>query len=225
MLLKSKIKSQSAGRVQSAALKLIVDLEKEINAFIPDEYYEISAQFGKVEAELFKLDGEKPEIKSDAQANKILENLDKLFKVQELSNKESKSYSKPALTTSSLQQAASNKYNYSAEKTMMIAQMLYEGLEYKGELVGLITYMRTDSTRLSEQFVSETKQYIKNTFGSKYVGFYREPKNKENAQDAHEAIRPTSVLRTPEEFKNLKCTYRMRIKPSAYRHLHARFHL
>jgi len=202
MLLKSKIKSQSAGRVQSAALKLIVDLEKEINAFIPDEYYEISAQFGKVEAELFKLDGEKPEIKSDAQANKILENLDKLFKVQELSNKESKSYSKPALTTSSLQQAASNKYNYSAEKTMMIAQMLYEGLEYKGELVGLITYMRTDSTRLSEQFVSETKQYIKNTFGSKYVGFYREPKNKENAQDAHEAIRPTSVLRTPEEFKN-----------------------
>ena len=201
MLLKSKIKSQSAGRVQSAALKLIVDLEKEIAKFIPEEYFEIYAQFGKVEAELFKLDGQKPFIPNEAAADKILNNLSKKFKVIELSKKESKSYSKPALTTSTLQQAASNKYNYSAEKTMNIAQMLYEGIEYKGEMVGLITYMRTDSTRLSDSFVSETKDFIKDTFGSKYVGTYRLPKNKENAQDAHEAIRPTSTMRTPEEFK------------------------
>lgn len=200
-LLQSKIKSKSAGRVQSAALKLIVDLEREIEKFIPEEYYEIYANFGKVETQLFKVNGENPDIKTDDEATSLINNLKDYFLVKELSKKESKSYSKPALTTSALQQIAANKYNYTAEKTMRIAQVLYEGLEYRGEMVGLITYMRTDSTRLSDQFVNETKDFIKNTFGSKYVGFYRTPKNKENAQDAHEAIRPTSVLRTPEDFK------------------------
>ncbi|MGE4379297.1 MAG: type IA DNA topoisomerase, partial [Candidatus Izemoplasmatales bacterium] len=200
-LLKSKIKSQSAGRVQSAALKLIVDLEKEINKFVPEEYYEISAQFGEVEAELFKVNNEKPVIPNEEIADNILNSLNDSFKVIELSKKESKSYSRPALTTSSLQQAASSKYNYSADKTMTIAQMLYEGIEYQGEMVGLITYMRTDSTRLSDSFVNDTKKYIKDSFGPKYLGYYRPLKNKDNAQDAHEAIRPTSVYRTPEDFK------------------------
>lgn len=200
-LLKSKIKSQSAGRVQSAALKLIVDLEKEINKFVPEEYYEISAQFGEVEAELFKVNNEKPVIPNEEIADNILNSLNDSFKVIELSKKESKSYSRPALTTSSLQQAASSKYNYSADKTMTIAQMLYEGIEYQGEMVGLITYMRTDSTRLSDSFVNDTKKYIKDNFGTKYLGYYRPLKNKDNAQDAHEAIRPTSVYRTPEDFK------------------------
>ncbi|MDD3129870.1 MAG: DNA topoisomerase, partial [Candidatus Izemoplasmatales bacterium] len=198
MLLKSKIKSQSAGRVQSAALKLIVDLEKEIEAFVIEEYYEIFAKFKDVEAKLFKVNlTEKPDIKSEVEANNILKALDKNFVVQEVSKKENKSYPRPALITSTLQQNASSFYGYSSSKTMSIAQKLYEGIEIDGEPIGLITYMRTDSTRLSEEFISESRNYIKKDFGSEYLGYYRIPKNKENAQDAHEAIRPTSIYRNP----------------------------
>ncbi|MFA6647057.1 MAG: type I DNA topoisomerase [Candidatus Izemoplasmatales bacterium] len=202
MLLKSKIKSQSAGRVQSAALKLIVDLEKEIEAFVIEEYYEIFAKFKDVEAKLFKVNlTEKPDIKSEVEANNTLKALDKNFIVQEVSKKENKSYPRPALITSTLQQNASSFYGYSSSKTMSIAQKLYEGIEIDGEPIGLITYMRTDSTRLSEEFISESRNYIKKDFGSEYLGYYRIPKNKENAQDAHEAIRPTSIYRNPESIK------------------------
>jgi len=201
MLLKSKIKSKSAGRVQSAALKLIVDLEKEIEKFVPEEYFEISAKFGDIDSDLFKLNDKKPHIPNQKTADEVVDNLNDEFTVQDLSVKDYKSYARAALTTSTLEQYASNKFNYSSEKTMTIAQVLYEGLEYKGELVGLITYMRSDSTRLSFSFVDEAKKYIKEKYGSDYVGYYRAPKKKGNTQDAHEAIRPTSLSRTPEEFK------------------------
>ncbi|MDY0317643.1 MAG: type I DNA topoisomerase [Candidatus Izemoplasmatales bacterium] len=209
-LLNSKIKSKSAGRVQSAALKLIVDLEKEINSFVPEEYYEIYAKFGEIEAQLIKVNGEKADIKNKDEAEKILKGLKELFKIDSVEVKESKSYPRPALTTSALYQAASAKYKMSSKHTMAIAQKLYEGMDIDGETVGLITYMRTDSTRLSEVFIDETRHFIKDTFGSKYLGYYRKPKNADNAQDAHEAIRPTSLKRTPESLKN-------KLKPQEYK--------
>lgn len=202
MLLKSKIKSQSAGRVQSAALKLIVDLEKEIEAFIPEEYYEIFAYFADVEAELFRYNNNKADIKTNDEAEKIINSLEENYKVVEVSKKEIKSYPRQALITSTLQQNASSKYGYSSSKTMSIAQKLYEGIEINGEAIGLITYMRSDSTRLAESFVNETRNYIKDHFGQNYLGFYRTPKNNQNSQDAHEAIRPTSIKRTPESIKS-----------------------
>ncbi len=201
MLLKAKIKSQSAGRVQSAALKLIVDREKEINSFVSEEYYEIYAKFNDVEAQLFKLNGDKPEIHNDSDAEKVLKGLADLFVVSEVSIKENKSNPKPPLITSTLQQAASSKYGYSSSKTMSIAQKLYEGIDIGTETTGLITYMRSDSTRMSEGFIYQARDYIKEHYGSKYLGYFRKPKNNENAQDAHEAIRPTSVFRTPESIK------------------------
>lgn len=201
MLLKSKIKSQSAGRVQSAALKLIVDLEKEIESFNPEEYYEIYAQFKDVEAQLYKLNDEKPEIHTDQEAEKVLKNLTDYFIVQEVSTKEVKSYPKRPLITSTLQQSASSKYGYSSGKTMSVAQKLYEGIDIDGESIGLITYMRSDSTRLSESFINDARNHIKNNYGTNYLGFYRAQKEKDNVQDAHEAIRPTSIKRTPEAMK------------------------
>ncbi len=201
MLLKSKIKSQSAGRVQSAALKLIVDLEKEIQSFIPEEYYEIYANFQDVETQLFKLDGEKPWITTAKKAKAILDNLKPEFTVSEVFTKMIKSNPKSPLITSTLQQGASSKYGYSSSKTMSVAQKLYEGVDIAGESVGLITYMRSDSVRLSDSFVYDAREHILNTYGSEYLGYYHSPKNKVNAQDAHEAIRPTNIHRTPESIK------------------------
>ncbi|PKK94874.1 MAG: type I DNA topoisomerase [Tenericutes bacterium HGW-Tenericutes-5] len=215
-LLNSKIKSKSAGRVQSAALKLIVDLEKEISSFVPEEYYEIYAKFGEIEAQLAKINNEKADIKTSDEANKILKGLKEYFKVASVEIKESKSYPKPALTTSALYQAASSKYKMSSKHTMAIAQKLYEGMDIDGETVGLITYMRTDSTRLSETFIEDTRHFIKETFGSKYLGYYRKPKNAENAQDAHEAIRPTSLKRTPESLKHKLKTQEYKIYKLIY---------
>ena len=201
MLLKSKIKSQSAGRVQSAALKLIVDLEKEIEKFVSEEYHEIYAQFADVKADLFKYQNEKPKITTEEIAKNILASLDKEFVVDEVSKKEIKSYPRYALITSTLQQGASSKFGFSSDKTMKIAHQLYEGIDIEGESVGLITYMRTDSTRLSEIFVEEARKFIKHNHGNEYLGYYRKPKEKDNVQDAHEAIRPTSVNRTPQSVK------------------------
>ncbi len=201
MLLKSKIKSQSAGRVQSAALKLIVNREKEVEAFIPEEYYEIYAVFKGIEAMLYEFAGEKAKINSDLSAQSILDSLDEFFTVLENSTKETSSNPKPALITSSLQQLASSNYGFTSTKTMSIAQKLYEGIELGDETIGLITYMRSDSTRLSESFVNETRDYIKKNYGVSYLGYYRKPKNSDTSQDAHEAIRPTSINRTPESIK------------------------
>ena len=200
-LLRYKIKSRSAGRVQSAALKLIVDREKEIEAFEPEEYYEIYAKFSDIEAMLFKLNSKKPKINTAKHAKEILDNLAKKFIVNELSKKKIKNNPTKALTTSSLQQQASSKYSYSSSRTMSLVQKLYEGKDIGKETVGLITYIRTDSTRLSDEFVNRTRGYIADKYGKEYLGFYHKSKKKNNVQDAHEAIRPTDINRTPSSIK------------------------
>lgn len=193
-LLQSKIKSKSAGRVQSVALKLIVDLEKEIDAFIPETYYEIEACFHHVKA-----DYQIPEKKrlSKEEAETIVSESKNPFTVTKIETKESKRQPKPAFITSTLQQDAINNLNMSASRTMMVAQKLYEGIEIGGEIIGLITYMRTDANRLADPFIQETQSYIEKEFGKSYLGKYRVT-TKDNAQDAHEAIRPTSIHRTPD---------------------------
>jgi len=201
-LLRSKIKSRSAGRVQSATLKLIVDREREINAFEPEEYFEIYATFKDVEAQLFKVDGEKPSISSQEESTALLERMEEKFTVQELSQRTIKNNPSKALTTSSFQQQISSRYGYSSSRSMQIAQKLYEGIDLGNETVGLITYMRTDSTRLSETFVERARGYIANEYGKEYLGYYRKSKKTQNVQDAHEAIRPTDINRTPKSVKS-----------------------
>jgi DNA topoisomerase I len=196
-LLYSKIKSKSAGRVQSVALKLIVDLEKEIEAFIPETYYEIEATFHHMKADY--VIPEKVRIGKE-QADLIVKESVNPFIVKDVQTKESKRMAKPPFITSTLQQDAVNNLGMSASRSMMVAQALYEGKEIHGELVGLITYMRTDSNRLAEPFIHEAQAYIEKNFGKNYLGKYHVT-TKDNAQDAHEGIRPTSVLRTPESIE------------------------
>ena len=200
-LLQSKIKSKSAGRVQSAALKLIVDLDKEIESFIPEEYHEIFAYFGDLETKLFKLNDKKPEIHSQKEVDEILKNMTENFVVSEISTKLNRSNPRPPLITSTLQQTSSSKFGYSSDYTLKTAQSLYEGIDIDGEQIGLITYIRTDSTRLADSFVYDARDFIKNEFGSEYLGYYPKQKKKANSQDAHEALRPTSVKRTPAMMK------------------------
>jgi len=201
-LIKRKTSGTSAGRVQSVALKLIVDKEREIEAFKVEEYYTIKALFDDFEALLFNYNHEDIKITTSKEADDILNKLDKNFKIDNIEKKEKAKKLNAPFITSTLQQLASSKLNFTAKKTMSIAQKLYEGIEIDEGPVGLITYMRTDSVRLSNDFVSDTKNYIKNKYGSEYVGNIKVNKKKDNVQDAHEAIRPTSILRTPESIKN-----------------------
>ncbi len=198
-LLQSKIKSKSAGRVQSAALKLIVDKEKEINSFNIEEYYEIFVDFSGMQAKLVKIDGNDPKITTQIQAEEIISSLNKEYVVDSIKTRQNTINPKPAFITSTLQQVASSKFGYSPTKTMKIAQSLYEGKNIGNETVGLITYMRTDSTRMSDQFIQEAKEYISDTYGDNYYGNFRKSSSKNNVQDAHEAIRPTSIHRTPKQ--------------------------
>ncbi|MBS5368433.1 MAG: type I DNA topoisomerase [Coprobacillus cateniformis] len=204
-LLQKKIKSKSAGRVQSVALRLICEKEKEIEAFIPEEYWKVKALFEKddisFEAELAKYQGKKIELKNEEQTLAVYESLNKEFIVSDVKKTQKKRASKPPFITSTLQQEASSKLNFKAKRTMMIAQKLYEGIDIGEETVGLITYMRTDSIRLSDTFIEEAKDYIEKKYGKDYVGSVKVSKKKENVQDAHEGIRPTSVMRTPESMK------------------------
>lgn len=204
-LLQKKIKSKSAGRVQSVALRLIVEKEREIEAFVPQEYWKIKAEFEKNQiefsGELAKYNNKKIEIKTGEEASAIYESLDKEFKVNSVKKTTKRRESKPPFITSTLQQEASSKLGYKAKKTMSIAQKLYEGVALEDETVGLITYMRTDSTRLSETFVQSAHDYINEKYGKEYVGRVKKSKKTENVQDAHEGIRPTSALRTPESVK------------------------
>lgn len=198
-LLQRKIGSKSAGRVQSVALLLIVNLEEEIKAFIPENYYEMEAVFPSYKLKLFSINGVEINNKNRIKDRKILENLkDRLlsFTVSDIQSKQIKRNSSPAYTTSTMQQDASNKLGFTPVKTMKIAQTLYEGKNIGSETIGLITYMRTDSTRLADSFVKTCDKYILEQYGSKYVGSVK-TKIQKNAQDAHEAIRPTSILRTP----------------------------
>ncbi len=200
-LMQSKTEGKSAGRVQSVALKLVVDREREIEAFIPEEYWEITADFNDFTASLEKYNNEKLELHNEEEVNNVLSSLSKEYKVKLVEKKEKSRKGIMPFTTSTLQQALINKYSYSSTKTMQIAQKLYEGIDIGSETVGLITYMRTDSTRLSPVFINEAFKYIEDEFGKEYVGVVKKGKKTENVQDAHEAIRCTSVMRTPESIK------------------------
>lgn len=200
-LMQYKTSGTSAGRVQSVALKLIVDREREIQAFIKQEYWTIKANFLEFDANLETYNHKKIEIKNELEANEILDKLSNTFKIESVDKKLKEKATKFPFITSTLQQEASSRINMNAKKTMSVAQKLYEGIELADETVGLITYMRTDSTRLSADFINETKNYIKTKYGEEYVGIVKKGKKTENVQDAHEAIRPTSINRTPESVR------------------------
>ena len=201
-LMQSKTGGKSAGRVQSVALKLIVDREKEIEKFIPEEYWTIKAIFPSFDANLFGYkENTKLEIKNEIEAKDILNKLSNSYKIESTEKKNKNKASKPPYTTSTMQQDAVNKINFSSKKTMSVAQKLYEGINIGSETVGLITYMRTDSTRISEEARAASKIYIEDTYGTAYYE-NRYFKTKQGAQDAHEAIRPTYVDLTPERVKS-----------------------
>ena len=200
-LLQKKIGSKSAGRVQSIALRMICDKEKEIQAFIPKEYWTISAKLDKkIEVELSKYKNKKIEITNEKQADEVLNNLSDKFELIEINEKAKKRSAYLPFITSTLQQEASTKLGFGSKKTMMVAQSLYEGVQLSTGAQGLITYMRSDSTRLSNDFVSAAYEKIENEYGKRYKGYYR-VKNDEGSQDAHEAIRPTSLDNEPDAIK------------------------
>lgn len=204
-LLNSKIKSKSAGRVQSVALKLIVEREKEIQAFVPEEYWTLDAKFEKDKTEfsasLQSKDGEKIKLSNEEEATTVFDACQGSFTVKEVKESERKRAPYKPFITSTLQQEASTKLGFSAKRTMSIAQRLYEGVDVGNGEEGLITYMRTDSTRLSDVYVKSAQAKIINEFGKEYSGFYN-VKNDSNAQDAHEAIRPTNLNHDPEAIKS-----------------------
>ena len=200
-LMQSKTDGTSAGRVQSVALKLIVDREREIQAFKEEEYWTIKAIFPDFEAELEKYNDKEVKIPYKKDADDIISKLSKCFNIDSVTSKIKAKKGVMPFTTSTLEQAAINLLNFSSSKTMKIAQQLYEGIDIGEETTGIITYMRTDSTRLSNVFVGETMEYIRSNYGEEYVGSVKKSKKTDNVQDAHEAIRPTSIKRTPESVK------------------------
>lgn len=202
-------KGLSAGRVQSVATKIVADRDREIEDFVPVEYWTLSAKLREgskgqlFEAEAVKYKGKKLELHNEAEARAAEEALSKAdYIVSDAVKKERKRHPVPAFTTSSMQQEANKKLNFSAKKTMMLAQQLYEGVSLGKTSVGLITYMRTDSVRLAEVAIAEIRDYIKQNIGSEFCPAKENHySTKKNAQDAHEAIRPTSVMRTPAEMQ------------------------
>ena len=197
----------SAGRVQSVAVKLIVDREEEIEKFISEEYWNITATLKKeknlFEAKLYGKDGKKIEIHSKEETDNILKDLEKAkYIVDDVKLAQKKKNPAPPFTTSTLQQEASRKLGFTLKKTMSVAQGLYEGVKVEGHgTIGLITYMRTDSTRISNEARDAVKQYITDTYGAQFHE-NRFFKTKQNSQDAHEAIRPTYVNLSPDEIKS-----------------------
>ena len=200
-VMQSKTAGKSAGRVQSVALKLIVDREREILAFIPKEYWTIEADFKDFKANLETYKEKDIEISNEKEADKILDSLTNTFTIKKVEEKEKKRSAKEVFKTSTLQQACSNKLGFPASKTMKIAQKLYEGIELDDGFHGLITYMRTDSVRLSDEFTSASFAYINSKFGKDYVGYVKKGKKTENVQDAHEGIRPTNINYEPDKIK------------------------
>lgn len=202
-------KGLSAGRVQSVATKIVADRDREIEDFVPVEYWTLSAKLREgskgqlFEAEAVKYKGKKLELHNEAEARAAEEALSKAdYIVSNAVKKERKRHPVPPFTTSSMQQEANKKLNFSAKKTMMLAQQLYEGVSLGKTSVGLITYMRTDSVRLAEVAIAEIRDYIKQNIGSEFCPAKENHySTKKNAQDAHEAIRPTSVMRTPAEMQ------------------------
>lgn len=204
LLWKSISSNTSAGRVQSVALKLICDLEDEIKKFIPVKFWEIKGEFtNKLKLSLYKVEDKKIDKLTD---EKVVEEIKKVEKkdfevIEAKVSKKSKNSPLP-LKTSTLQQLASSYLGFSASKTMRIAQGLYEGIDIEGTHKGLITYMRTDSTRISDDAVEMAKNYILENFGKEYLGVKKTSKSKQKIQDAHEAIRPTDINLTPDSLKN-----------------------
>jgi DNA topoisomerase-1 len=217
LLWKKIARGLSAGRVQSVALRLVIDREREIQKFIPREYWEIDAELKKDQisfsARLEKKDDERIEIKNKEEADKIIDELKgKEFKVIEVKRAEKKRYADPPFITSTLQQEAFNKLKYNATRTMLVAQQLYEGIDIGEENpVGLITYMRTDSVRVAPEAIKEVRNHIVKKFGKEYLP--EKPnvyKVKKLAQEAHEAIRPTLITMPPEKLKDF-------LSPEQYR--------
>lgn len=210
-LLWEKVKSGlSAGRVQSAALHIICDRENEIEEFIPEEYWSIDGQFAyggqkkEYTAKLSMIDQRKAEIHSAKEADAYVKDiLQSEFQIKDIVHKKRVKMPPLPFTTSTLQQEAANRLNFTTQKTMRIAQQLYEGVEIKGQgTVGMITYLRTDSTRVSEKAQSAVHEFIKENYGAEYLGNQlAERKDSKNIQDAHEAIRPADVEKTPAEVK------------------------
>ncbi len=203
-------KGLSAGRVQSVALRLICDREKEIREFKPQEYWSLDAELSKekgkstFKAELSKFKNKKAEIGSEKESKKIMDSLKgQEFKVEKITRSKRSKNPAPPFITSALQRDAATRHGFSPSKTMMVAQQLYEGIELsRGETVGLITYMRTDSTRIAAEAAEEAKNFIVEKYGKNYLPkTKRVYKAKAGAQEAHEAIRPTSLSRSPSEIK------------------------
>ena len=200
-LMQSKTGGKSAGRVQSVALKLIVDREREIEAFNEEEYWTVTAKFDEIDADLDTIDGKKADLKTEDETDKVISGLSKEFIISNYETKPKKKASKNPFITSTMQQEAISKLGFSSKKTMQIAQKLYEGIDIEQDTIGLITYMRTDSIRLSDEFIKSSYAFIKENYGEEYIGHVKTSKKRENVQDAHEAIRPSSINRTPESIK------------------------
>ena len=209
-LLWSKVRAGlSAGRVQSVAVRLIVDREREIEAFKPEEYWNIDTDLkvtkGEFNAELSKIKGKKAEVKNKQQADKIVSDLNAAdYAIDKITQKKTKRQPAAPFITSTLQQEASRKLGFSVKQTMVVAQQLYEGIEHGKELTGLITYMRTDSFNLSNEFLKEVPRVVTKLFGKEYA--LDKPriftKKARGAQEAHEAIRPTDLSKTPKDLKD-----------------------
>lgn len=205
-LLHSKIKSRSAGRVQSVVLRYIVDREAEIQAFVPVEYWTITADFitenkATIHAELNAYMNQSIKINNEKEAQKVLSELPEKFTIKSIKSETKNKVPNPPFTTATLQQAAFTQFHYSTKKTASIAQRLYEGEEINGTTTGLITYMRTDSIRLSDEFIASADQFIVEKYGKEYLGSVKRQKADKNVQDAHEAIRPTNISFTPDMVK------------------------
>jgi DNA topoisomerase-1 len=200
----------SAGRVQSVAVRLIVDREREIQAFVPREYWSITARLAKQQtngvvpspfpADLFAIDGAKAEVTNAETAAAVVAAVENApWRVSSVKERETRRNAAAPFTTSTLQQEASRKLKFRVRKTMQLAQALYEGVDLGAEgTQGLITYMRTDSTRVADSARESAREFIESSYGKEFVGAQRQFKQREGAQDAHEAIRPTSVFRTPD---------------------------
>ena len=200
-LMQSKTGGKSAGRVQSVALKLIVDREREIESFKEEEYWTVTAKFTDMEASLDTVDGKKADLKTEEETDKVIDGLDSKFVISNYETKSKKKASKYPFITSTMQQEAISKLGFSSKKTMQVAQKLYEGIDIENDTIGLITYMRTDSVRLSDEFIKSSYAYIRDSYGEEYIGHVKKSKKRENVQDAHEAIRPSSINRTPDSIK------------------------
>ena len=204
-LLKSKIRSQSAGRVQSVTLKMIVEHEKEINEFKSEEYWTINSSIEekgkKYSLNLTKVDGQNYKLHNKEEADEVLSYTKENVKIDSIEKSERSVSSREPYRTSTLQQDAFTKYGFKTRETTYLAQQLYEGIEIEGNLVGLITYIRTDSTKLSDVFVNQAKEFIISKYGEKYFKGEKGVKDVKGAQDAHEAIRPTNLELTPQKVK------------------------